>query len=270
MGALHAGHRSLVVRAREECDAVCASIFVNPLQFDDPRDYERYPRDLERDAELLADAGCEMAFTGTLAQFFPGDVRADGGFDPGALVDPGPAAEGLEGKFRPGHFAGVATIVSRLFDLVVPGRAYFGQKDFQQTLVVRDLARRRGGPRIVVCETKRESSGLAMSSRNVLLEPDDRREALAIPRALLAARAAWRNGERRRAPLVRAMEEELDRSKLRLEYAEVCDPERWNAPDTGEPLERAIALIAVRAGRVRLIDNMFLHDAEGELACPGA
>ncbi len=270
MGALHAGHASLVRRAGAECEATCASIFVNPLQFDDPRDYERYPRDLARDAELLTSAGCEMAFTGTLAQFFPASVRADGRFDARALLEPGPAADGLEGAFRPGHFAGVATIVDRLFALVVPDRAYFGQKDFQQTLVVRELARRRGGPCIVVCPTVRESSGLAMSSRNALLSPDERREALAIHRALLAAHARWESGERRAEPLERAMQEELERSALTVEYAALRDPENWSDAPSGDRFERAIALIAARSGRVRLIDNMLLHAPGGEPPCPDA
>jgi pantoate--beta-alanine ligase len=177
MGALHEGHLELVRTALRENRAVCVSVFVNPLQFNDPRDFERYPRDLDADAKLLDDVGCTMVFTGTLATFFPRDLRADGTFDPSALRDPGPSAEGLEGAHRPGHFAGVATIVARLFDVVRPDRAYFGRKDYQQTLVVRDLASALEGPTIVVCPTSREPSGLARSSRNELLAAQDRERA---------------------------------------------------------------------------------------------
>ncbi len=270
MGALHEGHLALVRRAVSECDAVCASIFVNPLQFDDPRDYQRYPRDLERDASLLESAGCDMAFTGTLSEFFPASVRADGSFEPADLVDPGPAASGLEGEFRAGHFRGVATIVDRLFRIVRPDRAYFGQKDFQQTLVVQDLVRARGGPRIVVCPTVREPSGLALSSRNVLLPPRDTSAALAISRALFAARAAWWRGERDAERLTRLLQDELASSSLTLEYAEVRDPERWSAGTPSGRLERAVALVAARAGSIRLIDNVILHTTTEDEPCRGA
>src|SRR5678816_4129491 len=144
MGALHAGHLALVRAALAENDRVCVSVFVNPLQFDEKKDFERYPRDLAGDAQALARTGCSMVFTGTLAQFFPGDVLPEGGLRPAAMRDPGPRAVGLEGDLRPGHFAGVATIVARLFEIVRPDVAYFGQKDFQQTLVVQDLARALG------------------------------------------------------------------------------------------------------------------------------
>ncbi|TDJ67977.1 MAG: 2-amino-4-hydroxy-6-hydroxymethyldihydropteridine diphosphokinase, partial [Planctomycetota bacterium] len=131
MGALHEGHLTLVRRAVLENDVACVSVFVNPLQFDDARDLERYPRDFERDAAKLAGVDCAMVFTGTLAQFFPGELDARGALPPERVLDPGPRAEGLEGEHRPGHFAGVATIVDRLFDVVAPDRAYFGRKDFQ-------------------------------------------------------------------------------------------------------------------------------------------
>ncbi|MEM6569487.1 MAG: 2-amino-4-hydroxy-6-hydroxymethyldihydropteridine diphosphokinase, partial [Planctomycetota bacterium] len=149
MGALHDGHLELVRRAARENDRTCVSVFVNPLQFDDPGDLERYPRDLDRDAELLAGVGCSMVFTGTLEGFFPGELE-EGALPADRHVPPGPAAAGLEGTFRRGHFDGVATIVDRLFDVVGPDRAYFGAKDFQQCLVVEEVARRRGGrPEVV-------------------------------------------------------------------------------------------------------------------------
>jgi pantoate--beta-alanine ligase len=257
MGALHEGHLGLVRRAAAENDAVCVSIFVNPLQFDEARDFERYPRDFERDARLLGENGAHMAFTGELAGFFPGGKPA--------LEAPGPCAEGLEGALRPGHFAGVATIVRRLFELVRPARAYFGQKDFQQTLVVRDLARRLGFPPIVVCPTAREPDGLALSSRNVFLTPAERAQAVAIPRALEAVAARWRAGERAPAELARALREGLERPPFALDYATVRDPERWSASEPRERLDRCVALVALRLGSVRLIDNRALHTADGAL-----
>lgn len=260
MGALHAGHLELVRRARAENDLVCVSVFVNPLQFDDRRDFERYPRDFAADAELLATERCDLVFSGTLAQFFPG---SDGRADRVPITAAGRASLGLEGAHRPGHFDGVATIVERLFELVRPTRAYFGAKDFQQTLVVGELAQRMGYPRIVVCPTSREPSGLARSSRNALLAPRDLERAPAIHAALVAAREAWRQrGVRRAAELSSVMRTALAPSGLEVEYAEVRDPLDWteHAPDVA--LERAIALIAARAGAVRLIDNLRLDRDE--------
>lgn len=262
MGALHAGHLELVERAAREADAAVVSVFVNPLQFGDKSDFERYRRDFAGDVALLRSAGCAMAFTGTLAQFFPDELTRDGELPREHLVDPGPAALGLEGEFRPGHFAGVATIVERLFDVVAPTTAYFGEKDFQQTLVVRDLARRRGGPPIVVCPTSREASGLARSSRNERLSEVQRAQAVAIVRALRTARAQWRAGERRAAPLSDAMRAVLAEARLEVEYAAVRDPERWSAGKPTAPLQRAQALVAARLGGVRLIDNLRL-DGDG-------
>jgi pantoate--beta-alanine ligase len=258
MGALHAGHLALVARARDENDHACVSVFVNPLQFDDAQDFERYPRDLEADARLLADAGCSLLFTGTLAQFFP-EVSRDASDAPGRLRvplrDPGPDAAGLEGAFRAGHFAGVATICARLFEVVRPERAYFGAKDFQQCLVVRHLARELGFPAIVVCPTSRDPDGLARSSRNRLLAPGERARALALSRALFAARAAWQAGARAPARLEAVLAAEL--TEVDVEYAVVRDPARFTAPPPAR-LERARALVAARVGRVRLIDNLDL------------
>ena len=259
MGALHAGHLALVAAAREDCDAVAASVFVNPLQFDDPRDLERYPRDFDGDAAQLERVGCDLVFTGTLAGFFP---EADGAPERIAWRDPGPAAQGLEGELRPGHFAGVATIVARLFELVRPDVACFGAKDFQQTLVVRDLARALGWPAIRVCPTVREPNGLALSSRNARLSPAGRERAAGVYRALCAAREAWRaRGLRDRGALEGLLDAALRTAGLEVEYAAVRDPERWNERGDG-PLERARALAAVRLEGVRLIDNLSLDGAD--------
>ncbi len=260
MGALHAGHLALAKTALAENDSVCASAFVNPLQFDEKRDFERYPRDFEGDARMLEEVGCSMVFTGTLAQFFPESYAAPGAFPKASLHDPGPRALGLEGDLRPGHFAGVATIVARLFELVIPDRAYFGQKDFQQTLVVRDLARELGFPKIVVCPTVREPSGLAMSSRNRLLSPKDRQTATALSRSLEAARDAWRRGAREARALSAAMRDVLASAAVAVEYATVRDPETWTREEPTGRLDRAVALVAARVASVRLIDNMLLHE----------
>lgn len=258
MGALHEGHLALVRRARVENDIVCVSVFVNPLQFDDPRDFERYPRNFAADAAAVGGAGADLAFSGTLWEFFP---EADGRRERIATVPPGPAALGLEGAFRQGHFDGVATIVARLFEIVAPTRAYFGEKDFQQTLVVREVARRLRYPQIVVCPTVRESDGLALSSRNALLGADERRRAPAIYAALSSAREAWRERAVRSAPeLERAMLAKLSGSGLAVEYAQIRDPDAWSADAPQGPLVRARALIAARAGGVRLIDNLRLDE----------
>lgn len=268
MGALHEGHLTLVRRAAEENDVVAVSIFVNPLQFDDPRDLERYPRDFEGDARLLESAGAGLAFTGTLAQFFPEAATAEDI----VTIDAGPAARGLEGAYRRGHFDGVATIVRRLFEVVRPAQAYFGEKDFQQTLVVRHVAQSMAdGPAIVVCPTSREEDGLARSSRNLLLDPVGRARATALSRGLFRARDAWRTGERDAGALEAVLAAELNGEGILPEYATVLDPERWQEFVDGVAprgaLTRARALVAAKvygeAGpdrAVRLIDNLSLSD----------
>ena len=256
MGALHDGHLELVRRAVKENTVSVVSIFVNPLQFNERDDFKAYPRDIGSDSQLLKREGCDMVFTGTLLDFFPEAENAD----QIVMLEPGPFAEGLEGSHRPGHFSGVRTIVERLFRTVHPDRAYFGEKDFQQTLVVKDLAQNMGYPEIVVCPTRREESGLAMSSRNQLLTPDQRDEAAIIYRALLAARDAWSNGERRATELSAIMHQVLDESSLDVEYAEIKDPLNWTRTARDQHLEQAQALIAARCGDVRLIDNLRLHN----------
>jgi pantoate--beta-alanine ligase len=263
MGALHEGHLALVRAAAAACDEVVVSVFVNPLQFNDPRDLERYPRDLEGDAELVRAAGARVLFTGTLEGFFPDELDEAGALLPEHRVDPGPCALGLEGEHRPGHFAGVATIVDRLFEVVQPEQAFFGAKDYQQCLVVRDLAARRGGPHIRVCPTVREDDGLARSSRNALLTDENRARAVCLSRGLFAARAAFAAGERSPQVLAGLVAAAVEEGGLALEYAAIRDPLRWTASDPEGPLERAVALVAARAGAVRLIDNLDLGEGEG-------
>ena len=254
MGALHNGHLSLITRACEENTACCASIFINPLQFEDTEDYDAYPRDTESDLALLEAHGCNMVFMGSLHQFFPevSDINEI------KTLPAGPYGSGLEEQFRPGHLDGVRTIVERLFATVGASRVYFGEKDFQQTLVVSDLAREMGYPEVVVCPTVREDSGLALSSRNVRLSADEKTRAQRIYPALLAARDAWSSGERDPGRLSAIMMECLNHDGLVVEYAEVRDPGRWISQPQATPLEHGQALIAVRVGSVRLIDNLRL------------
>ena len=254
MGALHNGHLSLITRACDENAACCASIFINPLQFEDTEDYNAYPRDTESDLALLEAHGCNMVFMGSLDQFFPesSDINEI------KTLPAGPYGSGLEEQFRPGHLDGVRTIVERLFLTVGASRVYFGEKDFQQTLVVADLAQQMGYPEVVVCPTVREDSGLALSSRNVRLSADEKTRAQQIYHALLAARDAWSSGERDPGRLSAIMIECLNHDGLVVEYAEVRDPGRWISLPQATPLEHGQALIAVRIGSVRLIDNLRL------------
>jgi pantoate--beta-alanine ligase len=263
MGALHSGHMSLVRRAAAENDLVAVSVFVNPLQFNDPGDLDGYPRDLEGDRALVAGAGGSMLFAGSLEEFFSGKVIQDGGLESSAMVDPGSGAEGLEGEFRPGHFAGVATIVKRLFEVTQPTRAYFGLKDFQQCLVVRDLALALGRPEVVLCPTVREQDGLALSSRNLLLSDEWRAQAPRIHQALRATRDLWQQGQREASILGACLVEGLADSPLEVQYAAVRDSLNWTRAEPEGPLVQAVGLVAAKAGEVRLIDNLLLHTDGG-------
>ena len=242
MGALHRGHMSLVERARAENDRVIVSVFVNPLQFGPGEDFERYPRNLEADLQLLAGAGADAVYTPTVEAMYP----------PGATtrVVVHEVADPLEGEFRPGHFEGVATVVLKLFNACPPDRAYFGQKDAQQVAVVTRMARDLDtGVEIVVCPTVREADGLALSSRNAYLSAEARRAATVLSRALRAAGAAWTRGERDPGRLRSVLHETLGSEPLAaVEYAEVVDPVSFRP---GLPL----AVLAVRIGTTRLIDN---------------
>jgi pantoate--beta-alanine ligase len=250
MGFLHAGHLSLIERARAECGDAAASIFVNPAQFGPNEDLSRYPRDPERDLDQLERAGAAFAFVPEVAEIYPP------GFS--CRIDMGEIGAVLEGAIRPGHFAGVATVVTKLLNIVAPERAYFGQKDAQQSLVIRRLVRDLDLPvEIVVGATVREADGLAMSSRNVYLTPAQRRKAPLLYRALLAAEQAYRNGERRAASLRAAMGEMLHaETDFAVEYVSVA------RLDTLQELEgeigSALLSVAARLGQTRLLDNIVL------------
>jgi len=248
MGALHAGHISLVARAAHECDMVAVSIFVNPTQFGPQEDFTRYPRTLATDTALLAAHGVRWIYAPELSTVYPpGDATR--------IVVGGPAMR-FEGERRPGHFDGVATVVCKLFLAVPAHTAYFGAKDWQQTLVVKRLVHDLGLPiRIVVCPTMREPDGLAMSSRNAYLSAADRHRAVALSESLRRAAQLWSAGADA-AAIEQAMRETLSAQGVAVDYAALADP------DSLEPLSngaaRAIALVAGRLGSTRLIDNMEL------------
>lgn len=254
MGFLHDGHLALVRRAREECQRVAASIFVNPSQFDRAADLEGYPRDLDRDLALLAAAGCDLAFVPPAEEIYPPGFQT--------WVEPGPVAAANEGAHRPGHFRGVATVVLKLFGIFQPRRAYFGQKDAQQLAVIRTLARDFDLPvEVVAVATVREPDGLAMSSRNALLSAADRRAAAVLYRALSQARDAWRRGERRSAKLVDEMRGVLaGEPAARADYLSVADPDTFAELDAVDG--RAVLSLAAFVGGVRLIDNLLIEEPD--------
>jgi pantoate--beta-alanine ligase len=247
MGFLHDGHLSLVRRARAECQAVAVSIFVNPTQFGPNEDFTRYPRDMERDLALLDGEGVDFVFTPEPSEIYP----------PGAAtrIEVGPIAEVLEGAVRPGHFSGVATVVTKLFNILAPNLAYFGQKDAQQCAVIRQVVRDLDLPVALRIEpTVREADGLAMSSRNVYLDAAQREEALVVYRALRAAAAVFEAGETDAGLLRTVMGDAL--AGYTFDYVSVADPDTMAEVETAGP--GAVLSTAVRFGATRLIDNLIL------------
>ncbi|MCQ8240848.1 pantoate--beta-alanine ligase [Rhizosaccharibacter radicis] len=254
MGFLHDGHLSLIRRARRECGAVAVSIFVNPTQFAPSEDLSRYPRDLPRDLEMLRGAGVDLVFVPEVAEMYPP------GYATGVSVS-GPVAEVLEAAVRPGHFAAVATVVTKLFNIVQPDRAYFGQKDAQQAAVIRKMARDLDMPlEVVIGNTVRDPDGVAMSSRNVYLSAADRVLAARLPAALRAVREAFAAGERDPDQLRSLLRLQLDDPAMLIDYASIADPDTLSELQAADarPGMRALALLAVRIGRTRLIDNLRL------------
>jgi len=247
MGALHDGHLSLVHRAKAENDHVGVSIFVNPTQFGPTEDLSRYPRPLERDLQLLREAGVDLVWTPPAAEVYPP------GFQTAVAVEKvsGP----LEGAHRPGHFRGVATVVAKLFNVFTPDRAYFGQKDAQQAAVIKRMVSDLNFPlEIVICPTVREPDGLAMSSRNAYLNAEERRAATILYRALSAAKAAFENGERDGEALRSLLANTLASEPLaRPDYVSVADPDSLDELTRVEG--RVLFSLAVRIGTTRLIDN---------------
>ena len=249
MGALHEGHLSLVQAACQRTDVVVVSIFVNPTQFAPGEDFERYPRTVDADLELLSAEGVEYVFTPSVEEMYPA------GFD--TMVDPGSLASRWEGEIRPGHFSGAATVVAKLLNIVRPDLAFFGEKDYQQLRIVSRMAEDLDlGVGIVGCPIVRDASGLALSSRNAYLSPEQRAAALALPEALEAAAAAVAWGETDASALGAVMAETVARvggDAVELEYAAVVDS--LTLEPAGKLSGEARALIAARVGSTRLIDN---------------
>ena len=252
MGWLHDGHRSLMARARADNATTIASIFVNPRQFNEAADYQRYPRDETRDLAICEEEGLDFVFAPAVEEIYPP------GFD--TTVSVGAVARPLEGAARPGHFDGVATVVAILFGLVGAERAYFGQKDAQQVMVIRQMARDLAIPtEVIACPTVREPDGLALSSRNVHLSPDERAAAPVLRRALLAARTHWEAGERSGDVLRDAMWEVLRAEPLATPaYVSVADGRTLVELDRIADAAPALLSLAVRFGPTRLIDNELL------------
>jgi pantoate--beta-alanine ligase len=250
MGYLHEGHLSLVRRATEECDKVVVSIFVNPTQFGPQEDLSKYPRDLDRDLGLLEALGVDLVWTPTVEEMYPPGYQT--------WVEVETITRPLEGAMRPGHFRGVTTVVAKLFAGVRPDRAYFGQKDAQQAAVIRQMTRDLNFPiEIVICPIVREPDGLAMSSRNVYLDPEQRRAATVLYRSLTAAKNAYGDGERAAGELRQIMKDVLAAEPLaQVQYVSCADY------DTLEELEtvtgKTLLSMAVFLGKTRLIDNFVL------------
>ena len=250
MGFLHTGHISLVQAARAECASVAASIFVNPTQFGPNEDLARYPRDLPRDLALLDVAGVDLVWTPTVEVMYPP------GFQTWVVVEG--LARRLEGEVRPGHFRGVTTVVAKLFNVVAPDRVYFGQKDAQQAAVIRRMTKDMDFPiEIVVCPTLREADGLALSSRNVYLNPEERQAATVLFRALSSAKAAYGSSERGAESLRALVRATVAAEPLaRLQYVSCAD---YNTLEELETLRgKALLSIAVFVGKTRLIDNVVI------------
>ena len=252
MGALHQGHMSLVRKAIDQCDVAVVSIFVNPKQFNNQGDLDNYPRNLEADLELLNKQGDVLVFAPTVDEVYPVDFEL-------VKLDLGKMATVMEGKFRPGHFDGVVNVVKRLFEIIKPQNAYFGQKDFQQVAVIKFMVKAFEMPiEIISCDIVREPSGLASSSRNVRLSEKDKFNSIILFDALTIARQM---AEKSTVKDVQAQVEFMfEKSRLELEYFDIVDPE------TLMPIKKwmkgAHACIAAFCGDVRLIDNMCLVDSE--------
>jgi pantoate--beta-alanine ligase len=253
MGALHDGHASLIRRATGECDHVGVSVFINPMQFGSGEDLEKYPRTIEDDLALLERLGVALVFTPAIDRMYPS------GYQTWITVENVTAP--LEGTWRPGHFRGVVTVVAKLFNAFEPDRAYFGQKDAQQAVVIRRMVKDLNCPvEIVVCPTVRESDGLALSSRNAYLGPEERKAATVLYRALVLAKNSYEKGEKDGAVLRSVMQSVIESEPLAVaEYISAADPETLLELQQIVPENGVLLSMAVRIGKTRLIDNLMLH-----------
>lgn len=252
MGYFHEGHLSLMRKARQECDVVVVSIYVNPLQFGPREDFNRYPRDIERDLKMAESVGVDIVFAPTDEEMYPEGYQT--------FVEVTELTRGLEGIHRPGHFRGVTTVVAKLFNIVLPHKAYFGEKDFQQLRVVQKMVRDLNFPvEIVPCPTVREEDGLAMSSRNTYLSPDERKAATILYRSLKAADELFKSGERNATRLKAKVWEVLATEPLvRPQYVEIVDAETLEPVYTVD--RPSVILLAAFVGQARLIDEWVLSD----------
>ena len=255
MGALHTGHTSLVEQAKTTCDIAVVSIFINPTQFNDPKDLDKYPRTPERDLELLADAGCDVVFMPDVSEVYPH------GNTPSVKYDFGKLERILEGEFRPGHFDGMAQVVSRLLDIVQPNRLFMGQKDFQQLAVVsRLLELQKSKIELISCPIIREKDGLAMSSRNVRLTESDRPKAALIHQTLEEALEMIENYAPAEISRICTTKLKLE-PRFKLEYFDIVDGRTLLPIHIFEDTDYAVALTAIWVGDVRLIDNIILKQS---------
>jgi len=250
MGYLHEGHLALVRRARAENSSVVVSIFVNPTQFGPQEDFDKYPRDPKRDLAMLEKEGVDLVFMPSVAEMYPPQ------FD--SWVEVGKVSERLEGATRPGHFRGVTTVVAKLFNIVQPDRAYFGQKDAQQLVVIKKMvADLNMNLEVVVVPTVREPDGLAMSSRNIYLNPEERKAATVLYQALGLAQRLWTQGEKDAQTIRQQMTDLIQKQPLAdIDYISIADAETLDELDTVRP--PALVSLAVRIGKTRLIDNVVL------------
>jgi len=254
MGALHAGHVSLIERARAECGYVVVSIFVNPTQFGPHEDFQKYPRPRSLDLQICGDAGADLVFYPTVDVMYPAGYQT--------FVEVGGLSDILEGAIRPGHFRGVATVVTKLFMIAGADKAYFGQKDYQQQLMIRIMSRELNLPiEIVTCDTRRDPDGLAMSSRNAYLTPTEREAGLCLSRALFRTRQRFADGERNPENLSRVLRQEIAATPSAVvDYAVIVDPDTLSEPT--KSASKMVALVAARFGTTRLIDNLLLESVD--------
>ncbi len=257
MGALHAGHMSLIAHAKNNASAVGVSIFVNPTQFGPKEDYTKYPRPIEEDLDKCEEAGVDFVFNPLPEEMYPPTV-------PDVTVDLPTLASVLEGKHRPGHFKGVCQIVAKLFNITQPSAACFGQKDYQQLRIIQAMTQSLNMPiDIIPCPTLRDPDGLAMSSRNMYLSPEDRQRALSISRALMLAYGEFKSGIRQANRLTTTMQKVLLEQHLSIDYIASVDPMTFKSVDKVEG--PTLLAIAARVGNTRLIDNVVISPPESKI-----
>jgi pantoate--beta-alanine ligase len=254
MGALHAGHLSLIGSSKKENHITIASIFVNPAQFNDPKDFEKYPITIERDIDMLEEAGCDILFMPSVLEIYPQGFKQSKHYELGFLETI------LEGEYRPGHYQGVCMVMERLLKIVMPQNLYLGQKDFQQCMVITKLIGLIGLDKtihVTICPTMREADGLAMSSRNMRLNPEERKNALAIYNSLSFIKNNFHPGstEQIKNKAVTLLEE----NGFKVDYAAIANAESLNSISNWDGNEKAVALVAAYLNEVRLIDNMLLN-----------